>query len=268
MKTGRFEESIEQYQKALAVNPNFVASHIGIATNYNFLGKYDEARLQLEKLFDMARNDGESRAAKFAMTVSYVDEGKMEKALKELQWQFELGTKNNDAPNMAGDLILMGNILYESGKYNDAMKHYEKAHKVISESDLSDEIKANAGRTLLYNSARIAVAKKNIKEAEHHAQELLQSAQSINNTFQIWLANEVIGMISMQEKDYDQAIDSFLRANLQNPYNLYRLAEAYQAAGQQAAAEDYFSETADHNTLNSMQYAFVRHKAAEKLAAM
>ena len=268
MKTGRYEESIEQYQKALAVNPNFVASHIGIATNYNFLGQYDKARAQLERLFDMARNDGESRAAKLAMTVSYVDEGKMDNALKELQWQYELGTKNNDAPNMAGDLILMGNILYESGKYDEAMKHYKKAHQVISDSDLSDEVKANAGRILLYNSARIAVAKKNFKDAEHSAQELMTSAQSINNTFQIWLANEVAGMIAMKQKDYDQAIDSFLRANLQNPYNLYRLAEAYQAAGQQAASEDYFAEAADHNTLNSIQYAFVRHKAAEKLAAM
>jgi tetratricopeptide (TPR) repeat protein len=162
----------------------------------------------------------------------------------------------------------MGNILYESGKYDEAMKHFTKAHKVISDSDLSEEVKANAGRTLLYNTTRVMVAKNKLGDAEHSAQELMTSAQSINNIFQIWLANEVAGMIAMKEKNYDQAINSFLQANLQNPYNLYRLAEAYQAAGQQAAAEDYFSEAADHNTLNSMQYAFVRHKAAKKLAAM
>ena len=75
-------------------------------------------------------------------------------------------------------------------------------------------------------------------------------------------------MIFMKKKDYEQAISSFQQANLQNPYNLYRLAEAYHAAGQQAAAEDYFSEAADHNTLNSMQYAFIRHQASEKMAAM
>jgi tetratricopeptide (TPR) repeat protein len=268
MKTGRFEASIDKYQKALKVNPNFVASHIGIATNYNFLGKYEQARLQLENLFDIARNDGESRAAKFAMTISYLDEGNMDEALKELKWQFELGAKTNDALNMAGNLISMGNILYEDKNYDDAMKHYKKAYQAIYDSDHSEEVKANAKRTLLYNTARVAIAKKKVGEAKNKADELMKSAQSINNTFQTWLAHEVNGMIAMKEKKYDQAINSFHQANLQNPYNLYRLAEAYQAAGQSAAAEDYYAEAADHNTLNSMQYAFVRHKAAEKLGTM
>jgi tetratricopeptide (TPR) repeat protein len=33
MKTGRFEESIKNYEKALAVDPNFVASYIGIGND-------------------------------------------------------------------------------------------------------------------------------------------------------------------------------------------------------------------------------------------
>jgi tetratricopeptide (TPR) repeat protein len=268
MKTGQFDKSIDQYKKALAVNPNFVASHIGIATNLNFLGRHDEARLQLEKLFDMARTDGESRAAKFATTVSYVDEGKMDEAMKEMKWQFELGKRVNDAPNMAGDLITMGNILYEQNKFDEAMKHYQKAYQTVKDSELSDEVKSNAKRILLYNTARVAVAQKKMKEAEHNVQELMESAKSINNTFQIWLAHEVAGMIALQQKDYDQAIDSFHKANLQNPYNLYRLATAYRAAGQESAAEEYFAEAAGHNTLNSMQYAFVRHKAKKKLSEL
>jgi tetratricopeptide (TPR) repeat protein len=73
MKQGKFEASIEQYQKALEKDPNFVASYIGIATDYNFLGEYDQAQAQLQKLFYIARNEGEQRAARFAMTVSYAD---------------------------------------------------------------------------------------------------------------------------------------------------------------------------------------------------
>ena len=268
MKTGRFEASIEQYRNALKYNPNFVASHIGIATDLNFMNKHEEARQELNKLFEMARTDGERRAAKFAMTVSYVDEGKTDQALKELQWQYELGQKTSDAPNMAGNQIAMGNIKYEMGNFDEALKNYQKALEIIKMSDHSEAFKANAERTYLYNAARVAIAKNNIKEATHHGQELMVSAEAVNSTFQIWLAHEVAGMIAMREKDYDQAIDSFHRANLQNPYNLYRLAEAYQAAGQESAAEDYYDQAARHNTLNSMQYAFVRHKAAEKLAAM
>ena len=39
MKTGRFEESIKNYEKALSVDPNFVASYVGIGNNYVFMGK-------------------------------------------------------------------------------------------------------------------------------------------------------------------------------------------------------------------------------------
>src|SRR5882672_5838890 len=39
MKTGRFEESIKNYEKALSVDPNFIASYIGIGNDYVFMGK-------------------------------------------------------------------------------------------------------------------------------------------------------------------------------------------------------------------------------------
>jgi len=54
---------LSQYRKALSVNPNFVASFIGIADNCNFLGKYEDGRKELQTLYDKARNDGEKRAS-------------------------------------------------------------------------------------------------------------------------------------------------------------------------------------------------------------
>ena len=66
MKEGKYEESIVQYRKALSIDPNFVASFLGISTNDNYLGKYEDARKELQTLYDKARNDGEKRAALFA----------------------------------------------------------------------------------------------------------------------------------------------------------------------------------------------------------
>jgi tetratricopeptide (TPR) repeat protein len=268
MKRGNFKASIEQYQKALEVNPNFVASHVGIATNQNFLGNYDQARAQLQKLFEMARSDGEKRAARFAMTVSYVDEGKMDKALEELDWQYNLGKSTNSPANMAGDLITIGNIYYEMKKFDKASKFYKDAVETVEASDLSEPVKDNARRFYLYNQARIALRKKDIKTARDKAGEFMNQAQSVNNTFQIWLANQIAGMIAIQEKDYEVAVKSLKRSNLQNPSNLYRLALAYEKLGNKEMAKDYCEQAATHNTLNSMQYAFVRHKAQKMLDKM
>ena len=44
MKRGRFDESIELYQKALSIDPNFVASYIGIGNDYQFMGRPEDAR--------------------------------------------------------------------------------------------------------------------------------------------------------------------------------------------------------------------------------
>ena len=49
MKTGRFEESIKNYEKALSVDPNFIASYIGIGNNHVFMGKPEEARKSLRQ---------------------------------------------------------------------------------------------------------------------------------------------------------------------------------------------------------------------------
>jgi tetratricopeptide (TPR) repeat protein len=268
MKIGKYDESIEQYQKALKVNPNFVASHIGIATNYNFKGEYGKARDQLKKLFEIARDDGEKRAARFAMTVSYVDEGNMDKALEELQWQFELGKKNNDAPNMTGDLTSMGNILCEMGKYDDALVKFEKALAVTNQSNLGEDVKEITRRVYLYNNARVALMKKDLQKAKTDAAALMEQAKAADNTFQIWLAHEISGRIAMYEKDYEKAIADLQLANLQNPYNLYRLAKIYKEKGDTKMAKDFCKRAANHNTLNSLQYAFMRHKAKEMLKTM
>jgi tetratricopeptide (TPR) repeat protein len=268
MKRGNFEASIEQYQKALKINPNFVASHVGIATNYNFLGEYEKAREQLQKLFDIARNEGEKRAARLAMTVSYVDEGKMDKALQELDWQYNLGKEIGDPPNMAGDLIFIGNIYYEMKKYDKALAFYKDALKTIESSDLSEPVKDNARRFFMFNHARVALRKKDLKTARDNAAEFMKQAQSVNNTFQVWLAHQIAGMIAMQEKEYEMAIKSLKQSNLQNPYNLYRLSIAYQKLAKKELAKDYCEQAAHHNTLNSMQYAFVRHQAKKMLNKM
>ncbi len=268
MKIGKCDESIEQYRKALEVNKNFVASHIGIATNYNFKGEYDKAREQLKELFYIARDDGEKRAARFAMTVSFVDEGNMEKAIEELKWQYSLGKNNNDAPNMAGNVITMGNIYFEMSDYDNALKKYDKALNIMEESNLQEEVKENARRINLYNTARVMIMKGKVKEAKIKADELMKEAMAANNTFQIWLAHELAGMINMKEKNYEVAISEFEQANLQNPYNLYRIAQVYDAQGNKEMAKEYYTKAANHNTLNSMNYAFIRHKAKEMLSSV
>ena len=260
MKQGKYEESIEQYRKALAIDPNFVSSFLGISCNYNFLGKYEDARKELQTLYDKARNDGERGQALFAMTVSYADEGNFDKAMEEMQKQYVLNEKTNDAGGMAGDFNAMGNILLEARKYDEAMKKFEQAVEVTLASNLSNEVKENTKRFHLYNAARVSLMKNDLKKSKEIANEFGEKANAANNTFQIWLSHELYGCIALQGKDYTKAESEFKMANQQNPYTHYRLGLAYQGLKDKEKADQHFKMAANFNSLTNLNQSFVRLK--------
>jgi tetratricopeptide (TPR) repeat protein len=266
MKMGQYEKSVENYKKVFAINPNFVASHIGIATNLNFLGKHEQARKQLQALFDMARNDGERRAALLGMAVSYVDEGKLDNAVAEIEKQYALAEKISDAAAMAGDLMNKGNIQLEAGNPDQAMISFEKANKLVQSSGLSQEVKDNFNRAFLYNSAHAAIKKNDLPIAKILTNKFFQAVQAANNSLQLMLYHELMGTIAAAEKDYSQAIAELGQSNLQNPQNLYRLAVAYKGNDDEANFKTFCQKAAKFNALNSFNQGFVRSKA-EKMVA-
>ena len=80
MKVGRFDESIEKYREALAQDPQFVASYVGIANNQMFMGQMDAARTSLGELLAIARTVGEERQSLFWKVQSYLHEGDFDHA--------------------------------------------------------------------------------------------------------------------------------------------------------------------------------------------
>ncbi|MBT4501747.1 MAG: tetratricopeptide repeat protein [Gemmatimonadetes bacterium] len=268
MKTGDYDASITAYRKALNLNPNFVASHIGIATNLNFKGEHAAARAQLKKLHSLARNDGERRAAHFATAVSHVDEGDLEAALKELQKQFAIAAALDDPAAMAGDLVVRGNILLEMGRSDDALDAYQKALDTVQASELSPEVKANNKRAFLLNSSRVALQKDDLATARDRSDEFRRQAEEIRNPLQIRLAHELAGQIALAVGQHDLAIAELRQANQQNPQNLYRIAVANLIAGGWQQARQWCDRAAAFNALNNINYAFIRHRAQRDLQAI
>jgi tetratricopeptide (TPR) repeat protein len=263
LKMGRFDESIAQYQKALAIDPNFINSHQGIAAALMYQGKPVEAASELQKITDKARSDAERRTALFALTVVDVDSGKMDKALTEVDKQYTLGEKTNDIPAMTGDLQLKGNIMLEMGKPDEAKALFERGLKMTEDSSLSQEIKDNAKLFHHYNLTRVALAKKDLTTAKTEAEAFRKGTETLKNPFQTKQAHELLGMIALEAKDYDNAVAELQQANQQNPYDLYRLCQAYQGKGDMGKAKESCTKAAAFNSLPQLNLAFIRTKAAK-----
>jgi len=268
MKMGKYDKSIEHYKKALSLDPNFIFSYEGIASNLNYKKQHEEARKQLQKYYDKARNDSERGQACFAMAVSYVDEGNLDQALMELKNKYALDEKSNDAAAMSRDLNGMGNILQEMGSFDKAMAKFDKAVQVAEESNLSNEVKENFKRVYLYYAACVASMKKDFVSAKAKSEEYRKQAESIKNPNEIRFSHQLAGIIALEEKDYDKAIEELQLANQQNPYNLYRMALAYKSKGDKEKAIKLCTKAANFNALSNLNYAFIRNKAENLLAGM
>jgi hypothetical protein len=70
-------------------------------------------------------------------------------------------------------------------------------------------------------------------------------------------------MIALEAKDYDAAVTELLQANQQNPYDLYRLCQAYQGKGDVGKAKESCTKAATFNSLPQLNLAFIRTKAAK-----
>jgi tetratricopeptide (TPR) repeat protein len=265
LKMGRFDDSIAQYHKALAIDPHFAASHFGISADLMYQGKTGGAAAELQKMADQARNDGELRTAYFGLVVVAADSGKLDKALQGMDTEYAVAEKKNDVPSMAADLQAKGNIAAEMQKYDLAAEQFERSLQMIQASGLSQEIKDNATLVHHFNMAALSIGRKDYTAAKGHTEEFRQGAEASKNSFRVKQAHELAGRIALAEKDYDKAIAELEQANQQDPRNLYRLGQAYQGKGENTKAHEFYAHAAGFNSLPQLNYAFVRVKA-QKMA--
>jgi tetratricopeptide (TPR) repeat protein len=261
LKMGRFDQSIEQYRKALAVDGNFMASHAGIAAALTYQGKPTEAAAELTKVAEKARNDGERRIATFGLTVIAVDSGRLDDAVAEVDKQYAIAEKTKDVPAMTADLQLKGNLLIEAGKAAAASTQYEQLLKMTEESNLSPQFKENARLVHHQNLARVSLAEGDVAGAKTHADAFMKGAETRGNPVQVRQAHALAGTIALQEKKYDEALQHLGQAGSQDPAVLYRSCLAREAKGEHAQAKQLCTQAADFNSLPLVNYALVRNKA-------
>jgi tetratricopeptide (TPR) repeat protein len=264
LKMGRYDASIENYRKALEIEPGFYSSRLGIASNLMCQEKLEEARTELALLIN-PDDDGLKRIAYSALAVISVYEGGFDRALSEIEEQYKIALNHADAGDMAQDLIVMGDVLYESKRPEQALAKYREAHQIVHNSDLEGDLKTLADLTLLFNESRVDLEKGNMESAKLKADSFNTAAIRAGNPTQIRQSFGLLGLLALNGKNYQAAIDAFFMGDLQKPYNLYRIALAYKGLGDMEKSREYCKKTVDFNGLNDINYAFCRNKARELL---
>jgi tetratricopeptide (TPR) repeat protein len=261
MKRGRFAESIAAYEKALSLDPNFVASHVGIGNNYLCEGRTDQARTAFARIAAVARNTGERRLARFWTAASYVHDGATDKALEELRAEYALAEAERDSASMSGDLVQMGDVLREAGRLDEASAKYTEAVKVIDQSTVPQQVKDATRRNNVFETGRVAAARGDLAGARSKADEYAALIAARKAPFEVRQLHELRGSIALAEKRGAEAVKELTQANQQDPKVLYLTALALRESGDARQAAAFAAKAARFNGL-AFNYGYVRTKAA------
>jgi tetratricopeptide (TPR) repeat protein len=251
-------------QKALSVDPNFVASYVGIGNDRVFMGQPAEARKTYAKLLAIARNDGERLLAHFWTAMAYVHEGQTDAAVAELQKNVAIDQAGKDLVAQSGTINLIGNILLEAGRVDAAEAKFREGLATIEKAEVAAQVKEGAQRQALFDAARVALARNDAVAAKAKAADYAKAVAAKNIPFEVRQSHELAGRIALAEKSYDAAAGELRQANQQDPRVLYLTAVALQGKGDVLAAKQVGTQAADFNGLSNT-YGYVRGKAQAML---
>jgi len=268
-KAGKFEQGIASYEKALAVDPNFIASYVGIANCQVGLGRPAEARATLAKLKKLARNPGDVRTSVFWTTMAWVHEGKPDQALKAFQENLDQSKGAKDLANHSADLVVLGNLQLHAGKLDAALQSFGKAVEAMEQAPVPEDVKEGVRRNHLYFASWVAAMRGDVAAARTNADAYRQKVAVRSLPFEVRRTHELDGHVALLSKDFPRAIAELGQANLNDPWVHVLLARAYEGAGQKKAARDAWLAAADYNELGfPISWAFLRGEARRAAKAM
>jgi tetratricopeptide (TPR) repeat protein len=257
LKMGRHDESIAEYRAALAQDPEFVFSYVGIATNQMLMDQGDAARTTLQELYDKAPDSGVRRQALINKATSYLQEGNTAAAMAALGEAHAIAQGENDWLAVSGDHQLMGDVQLFAGNPDEAAAHYAQALESGEKAEVPEGVKAGIRKNDHFNKARVAIAKGDVAGAEAAAAAYHEVADT---PFEVWQDHELMGRIALAKGDAAAALTHFGQSNQQNPEVLYAIAEAHKAAGDAAAAREAAERAANFNQLG-FAYGYIRPMA-------
>ena len=265
LEIGKYDESIEQYKKAVEIDPvNFVDSYYEIGNNYIFKGDYESARKYYQDYSDQAGGVNGKLSALYLIGTSYVHEGKTENALKFFDEFRYLAEEQNLSTMVVFSYIDEASILRESGNPAEGLKYAEKAIDLAGKLPVSEplrELLITITTTINFN---ILAANNELDKAIVEAEKCRLRIESRNNPAEEKQLNSFLARLEVKKGNYDKALEYYNKGGFEDPQSWYYAAVAYKNLGEMQKASKLFEKIRQCNT-NGLALAFARKLVMEEL---
>jgi len=116
----------------------------------------------------------------------------------------------------------------------------------------------------MQNNARLLIAREEFGPAKTQLDEIKQYLASRKNPNQERGYNATVGLLELKQKNYTKAIESFAKADPDDPYVWYYQALAYEGAGDTKSATALYRKVSDWNQLDATGHAIVSPRAVRR----
>ena len=265
VREGQHEAALALYQKALEAAPDSFGANMQAGVVLDLLGRYPEARRHFEKAIAVAPTPQNRIAANRAMAMSYAFERDCAGAAKYEAPLHEQYLKAGDF-YMAGEIANeLARVCLESGDIDTAEKWYRIGYDVgPREPGIKPERKDLWDFRWEHAQARIAARRGNAAEAKKHVEAARAVLDKGTNPDQAAFFPYLAGYVAFYGGDYQTAVAELQKGNLNDPFILSLIAQAYEKLGDQAKATEFYKKALASNAHNPTG-AFARPLAKSKL---
>lgn len=263
LKTGKYDESIAQYKKALEKDPTFLSSLEGIGNNYVFKGDFNSARKYYQDYYDKSSAASGKLEAEFMKAVSYIHEGKTDEAVKAFGEYRAVAEKENLSTNVINSYALQGFTVTEGGDPKAGKEYFDKAIAQLAKSNLPEGTKENLTTNSTFWTLYSLTANNELDQASAAAEKCKSKVESRKNPNEEMFLNSLLGKLELKKGNFDQALQYLSKADATSPLTWYNTALAYNKKGDSPDAVKLFDKVAKWN-INSIDLAFVRKNAVQE----
>lgn len=264
MMMGKHKEAVEEYRNALAIDPNFAPSYVGMGNAFMRLGDVDAARKAFATLHFIANDEGRRRQAMVWLASADILEGKYDDASRLIWKSVKAAQERNDLASAAGDLNLLGIVALETGRPDEAEALFRQSAEAALSATMTPEVKATGQHNNLYMLTRVALARSDLAAAQAQTTAYCQASEERRVPFELRRCRELRGLVALATSDAATAVAELRAAGDTDPRVLFELALALRAAGDIDAAKSTLQRVVEFNALN-VAAAFVRPRAARML---
>jgi Flp pilus assembly protein TadD len=265
VRNGEYEAALAQFRKAIDATPNSFPAHLQSGIVLDLMGRYSDARREIQKAIDVAPTPENATTAKRAMAMSYAFERDCAGATKYEAPLYEDYLKKPDF-FMAGEIANeLARVCLESGDLNAAEKWYRAGYEAgPKEPDIKPERKDLWDFRWEHAQARLAARRGNTAEAQKHVEAAKAIFAKGTNPEQAPFVPYLVGYVAFYGGDYQGALNELQKANQNDPFILALMAQSYEKLGNQAQATEFYKKALASNAHNPTG-AYARPLAKQKL---